>query len=203
MKNHKNSLKQSIIQVRNTIIMKEIDELKNKRNSNAILKNKNTLKKEREEKALRNAYKNVINVITNLLDNIEDEKTNGKVNYIGSHRKIDRIKNKNKKPIKKLVSYDIPRIKYSLNSQNTKGNIFEAEKTNTLRSKKSRFNLSINWKSQKHLITQNNAFEGSASDLSCSSMLSSERKKKPIIKKIYKRFSKQQNNNLFLNQKIN
>jgi len=61
MKTHKNSLKQSIIQVRNTIIMKEIDELKNKRNSNAILKNKNTLKKEREEKVLRNAYKNVIN----------------------------------------------------------------------------------------------------------------------------------------------
>ena len=91
MKTHKNSLKQSIIQVRNTIIMKEIDELKNKRNSNAILKNKNTLKKEREEKVLRNAYKNVINVITNLLDNIEDEKTNGKVNYIGSYRKIDRI----------------------------------------------------------------------------------------------------------------
>ena len=200
MKNHKNSLKQSIIQVRNTIIMKEIDELKNKRNSNAILKNKNTLKKEREEKALRNAYKNVINVITNLLDNIEDEKTNGKVNYIGSHRKIDRIKNKSKKPIKKLVSYDIPRIKYSLNSQNTKGNIFEAEKTNTLGSKKSRFNLSINWKSQKHLITQNNAFEGSASDLS-SSLLSSERKKQPIIKKIYKRFSKQQNNNLFFKPK--
>ena len=61
MKTHKNSLKQSIIQVRNTIIMKEIDELKNKRNSNAILNNKNTLKKEREEKVLRNAYKNVIN----------------------------------------------------------------------------------------------------------------------------------------------
>ena len=32
MRNNKNSLKQSIIQVRNTIIMKEIDELKNRKN---------------------------------------------------------------------------------------------------------------------------------------------------------------------------
>ena len=90
-------------------------------------------------------------LLTNLLDNIEDEKTNGKVNYIGSYRKIDRIKNKNKKPIKKLVSYDIPRIKYSLNSQNTKGNMFEAEKTNTLGSKKSPFNLSINFGNLKSI----------------------------------------------------
>ena len=66
--------------------------------------------------------------------------------------------------------------------------MFEAEKTNTLGSKKSPFNLSINWKSQKHLITQNNVTEGSASELSCSSMLSSERKNQPTIKKIYKRF---------------
>jgi len=203
MRNNKNSLKQSIIQVRNTIIMKEIDELKNRKNSNAILKNKITLKKEREEKVLRNAYKNVINVITNLLDNIEDEKTNGKVNYIGTHRKIDKVKNKNKRPIKKLVSYDIPRIKYSLNSQNTKGNLLEAEKSNTLKGNKSPFNLSINWKSQKYLITQNNVTEGSASELNSSSILSSERKSQPTIKKIYKKFSKQQNNNYFLIQKIN
>ena len=201
MRNKKNSLKQSIIQVRNTIIMKEIDELKNRKNSNAILKNKITLKKEREEKVLRNAYKNVINVITNLLDNIEDEKTNGKVNFIGTHRKIDKVKNKNKRPIKKLVSYDIPRIKYSLNSQNTKGNLLEAEKSNTLKGNKSPFNLSINWKSQKHLITQNNVTEGSASELNSSSMLSSERKSQSTIKKIYKKFSKQQNNNLFFNPK--
>lgn len=203
MRNNKNSLKQSIIQARNTIIMKEIDELKNRKNSNAILKNKITLKKEREEKVLRNAYKNVINVITNLLDNIEDEKTNGKVNYIGTHRKIDKVKNKNKRPIKKLVSYDIPRIKYSLNSQNTKGNLLEAEKSNTLKGNKSPFNLSINWKSQKYLITQNNVTEGSASELNSSSILSSERKSQPTIKKIYKKFSKQQNNNYFLIQKIN
>ena len=183
--------------------MKEIDELKNRKNSNAILKNKITLKKEREEKVLRNAYKNVINVITNLLDNIEDEKTNGKVNYIGTHRKIDKVKNKNKRPIKKLVSYDIPRIKYSLNSQNTKGNLLEAEKSNTLKGNKSPFNLSINWKSQKYLITQNNVTEGSASELNSSSILSSERKSQPTIKKIYKKFSKQQNNNYFLIQKIN
>ena len=149
MRSNKNSLKQSIIQVRNTIIMQEIDELKNRKNSNAISKNKISSKIEKEEKVLRNAYKNVINVITNLLDNIEDEKTNGKVNYIGSYRKIDKIKNKNKRPIKKLVSYDIPRIKMSLDTQNTKGNIFEAQKMNTLCSKKSPFNLSINWKSQK------------------------------------------------------
>ena len=201
MRSNKNSLKQSIIQVRNTIIMQEIDELKNRKNSNAISKNKISSKIEKEEKVLRNAYKNVINVITNLLDNIEDEKTNGKVNYIGSYRKIDKIKNKNKRPIKKLVSYDIPRIKLSLDTQNTKGNMFEAQKMNTLCSKKSPFNLSINWKSQKQLTTQNNAIEGSSSDISCSSMLSSDRKNQPIIKKIYKKFSKQQNKNLFFNPK--
>ena len=201
MRSHKNSLKQSIIQVRNTIIMQEIDELKNRKNNNANSNNKITSKKEKEEKALRNAYKNVINVITNLLDNIEDEKTNGKVNYIGSYRKIEKIKNKNKRPIKKIVSYDTPRIKYSLNTQNTKGNMFEAEKTKTLFSKKSSFNLNNNWKSQKQMTNQNNVTEGTPSELSCSSMLSSERKNQPIIKKIYKKFSKQQNNNLFFNPK--
>ena len=198
MRSHKNRIQQSIIQVRNTIIMQEIDELKNRKNNNANSNNKITSKKEKEEKALRNAYKNVINVITNLLDNIEDEKTNGKVNYIGSYRKIDKIKNKNKRPIKKIVSYDLPRIKYSLNSQNTKGNMFEAEKANTLFSKKTSLNLNLNWKSQKNQI---NVAELTSSELSCSSMQSSERKNQPIIKNIYKKFSKQQNNNLFFNPK--
>ena len=57
---------------------------------------------------MRKAYKNVITVITNILGNIKDEKTNGKINIIGTNRLMeDKNIIKMKKPIKKILSYDL------------------------------------------------------------------------------------------------
>ena len=199
MRSHKNSLKQSLIQVRNTLILQEIDELKKKKTHNNFLNKKITIKKEKEDIALRNAYKNIINVITNILDNIEDVKENGKVNMLATQRKIE---NKNKrKSFKKLISFDVPRIRHSLNIQNSKNeNSIEPLKYNTLNTNKSPFNLSINWKSQKQSNIQNyNNTDGSGSELS-TPMENSSRKRQQIIKKIYKKF-KPPNPNLFFKPK--
>lgn len=113
MRNNGNiAIKKSLIHVRNSLISQKLENI-NQKSSKSITK-KETSKREREDKVLNNAYKNVIDVLNNLLDNIEDEKTNGKANNLGSHRKIQTV---NKKPVKKLVSYDARTIKkYNLNS---------------------------------------------------------------------------------------
>ena len=86
MKNNKSTIKQSLIQVKKTLILQDIEETKIKKSKNQTLTKNTTIKKEGEYKVLRTAYKNVINVITNILDNIEDEQTNAKVNVIGTTR---------------------------------------------------------------------------------------------------------------------
>ena len=55
--------------------------VKKKRNSSLIMK-PNFKQFLDEDKTLKYAYKNVIRVITNILGNIEEEKTNGKINYL-------------------------------------------------------------------------------------------------------------------------
>jgi hypothetical protein len=71
--------------------------------------------KQGQDELISNAYKNVINVIANLLDNINEEKTNGKPNlqYINESQK--KRKSLNKKPVKKLISYTPPSVILSLN----------------------------------------------------------------------------------------
>ena len=59
MRSHKNSLKKSIIQVKNTLILQENEDLNNKKSNNNFFR-KETKKKGKEEKDLRKAYKNVI-----------------------------------------------------------------------------------------------------------------------------------------------
>ena len=100
MKNNKSTIKQSLIQVKKTLILQDIEDIKIKKSKNQTLTKNTTIKKEGEYKALRTAYKNVINVITNILDNIEDEQTNGKVNVIGTTRILE---NRNKNKIKGYV----------------------------------------------------------------------------------------------------
>ena len=198
MKKNKNSLKQSLIQVKNSLIIKDLEDSKNKKTQNQYLYKKESLKKDREDKILRNAYKNVINVITNFLDNIEDEKTNGKINIFGTHRIIENKTknniNKNKKPIKKIISDDLPKIKLSLN-QSIKTDTFDTILNNTS-SIKSPLKLSINWKSQKDLSCDN--INNSEVSEYGSSVLNSSRSKKNhnLIKKIYKKFAPE-NKNLF------
>ena len=67
-----------------------------------------------QDDVISNAYKNVMNVIANLLDNINEEKTNGKSNlqYIRGATQKNR-KLFNKAPIQKLISYT-PQTTYFL-----------------------------------------------------------------------------------------
>ena len=67
---------------KNSIIRKgKRTSTKKKRNSSLIMK-PNLKQFVEEDKTLKYAYKNVIRVITNILGNIEEEKTNGKINYL-------------------------------------------------------------------------------------------------------------------------
>lgn len=82
-----------------------------------IHKKKSEEIKEGNNKKLSIAYKNVIKVISNLLDNIEDEITNGKSNlkYINeTNRKQKTRQISLKKPIKKLISQTPPKSRISL-----------------------------------------------------------------------------------------
>ena len=205
MKSHKNSLKQSTIQVRNTLVLQDIEAEKKKKSQNIKLIKKEPSKNEREDKILRNAYKNVIDVISNLLENINDEKKDGKLKVIGTHRIIE-SKNKNKikkSPLKKLVSYDKPTLRYTLNSQGTKSdNNFASnmlKNNNTVKASKSPLKLSLNWKSSKQQ-TDNYNTEGSGSELNSSIMNSSRSKNNNSIQKIYKKFPST-NPNLFFKPK--
>jgi len=151
--NGNNAIKKSLIHVRNSLIAQDLEKI-NQKSSRSITK-KNTSKKERDDNVLNNAYQNVINVLNNLLDNIEDEKINGKANNLGSHRKIQSV---NKKPLKKLVSYDIRNIKqFNLNSSpkfSRNGEKIQ-KKSTKLKSKFTGEKL-YNSKSQKQLFTIDN-----------------------------------------------
>ena len=107
MKNDRKSLQLSIIKVRKSLNLQEGDKAKKRKSTKINYRKKDSIKKDREYKLLSNAYKNVLNVITNLLDNIEDEKTNGKTNMLFTHR---RNKTVSKNTAKKRVSYDRPNI---------------------------------------------------------------------------------------------
>ena len=208
MKSNKNVLKQSIIQVQKTLILQDIeDDKKKKKNSkNKMFIKKCSSKKERDEKALRNAYKKVITVITNLLDNIEDEKTNGKVNAIGTQRIIDKnSKSTIKNPLKKIESFDYPGIKYTLNAKMSRPeNVFEPVNNNTLTMTKTPLKLSLNWKSHRYFTNDNNInyTEGSVSE-NFSSNLSSSRSKnnQTLVKKIYKKFVHKKSDKSFFKPK--
>ena len=91
-------------------------------NNESFEKNQRKNKGQKEEQ-LSNAYNNVINVIANLLENIEDEITNGKSNlkYINeTNLKQRNQKLINKKPIAKMISYTPQKRKFSLNNNNNK-----------------------------------------------------------------------------------
>ena len=179
-------VKRSIIYTKNILITQEIDRIKEKKSTKNLLNYNETIK-DREEKILTNAYKNIINVITNLLDNIEDEKNNGKSNNL-------QVKSMNiKSPIKKLMSYDLrKKSKYSLINNSPKNEKFSKFKPP---SKKNSYN------SQKKMlfrkISSNNKEESGKN----SSLL--EDKKNPSFRKrLYKNFSKKnQNLNLFFKPK--
>ena len=194
MRNNKNNLKQSIIQVRNTLIMKDIEDvIKNKKPKMSNFDKNYTIKKNKEDRILRNAYKNVISVITNILDNIEDEKTNGKINAFGTYRVMEnKNKTKMKKPIKKLISYDVVKNNYSLDV--SKAKIINTEpihNQNSLNINKYPLKLGFNWKSMKPNFNDNsfNA-EQSVSELTSSSLNSGRNNK---TRAIYKRFKKDSN----------
>ena len=112
MKRHRRSLQFSINKLKSNLNTKEKDKKKYRNSIQNLYSKKNIEKKDKEDNILSKAYKNVLNVITNLLDNIEDEKSNGKMNSLGTYR---RNQNFNKKPVKKLESYDNPHIRFSLN----------------------------------------------------------------------------------------
>ena len=204
MRNSKN-LKHSIIQIKNTLIQQdfeeELKERKENYNNNDFTKNF-TKKKTKEDKMLRNAYKNVITVITNILDNIEDEKANGKVNRFGTHRMVDsKNRPKNKKPIKKLISYNVPKIKYSLDIlKNRPLHTMESIKNhNTLKVNHNiPFKLSLNWKAKNYFFDNNNNSNynsnynsnfnsnNEGSELTSSSLNSGRNKQTKIIYKKHK-----------------
>ena len=195
MRSHKNSLKQSIIQVRNTLIQQDEEEdLKNKKSKNSNFNKNYTIKKSKEDKMIRNAYKNVINVITNILDNIEDEKANGKISALGTQRPIEnKTKVKNKKPIKKLISNDISKNNNSLDLPKTMviDTVESIKNNNTLNVNKSPLKLNLNWKLKKSIINENICYtEGNISELSSSSLNSGRQNKTRVI---YKRFKNDSN----------
>ena len=59
--------------------------MKRKRNSSLVMK-PNLKQFVEEDKTLKYAYKNVIRVISNILGNIEEEQTNGKINYLNKSK---------------------------------------------------------------------------------------------------------------------
>ena len=125
MKKHSEPLKISAIKSQRTVSSNERENHK-KQQSHKTINVKHTKKldskneeKEGKDELISNAYKNVINVIANLLDNINEEKTNGKSNL----QYINEIQKKRKRPVKKLISYTPQTIILSLNQLNKKNSI--------------------------------------------------------------------------------
>jgi hypothetical protein len=117
MRKNNKSFKILPIKPQRTFSNNDIDNNK-KKQSQKIVKVKQ--EEEGQDELISNAYKNVINVIHNLLDNINEEKTNGKPNlqYINEDKK--KRKSINKKPVKKLISYTPPSAILSLNQLDKK-----------------------------------------------------------------------------------
>ena len=185
-KNENNTLKKSLIYVRNSLNIQEMEKINQK--SSRSFNEKNTSKKEREDKVLNNAYKNVINVLNNLLENIEDEKINGKVNNLGSHRKIQCV---DKKPVKKLVSLDLRTSKkYNLNVSPKYGkNGEKMQKKNAKLKSKFVGEKLYNSQSQKQLfiMDDNNLKDKNNSDIEqndkCSCLFNNKNGNKKNLKK--------------------
>ena len=120
------SFKESFLRPRNAKILKENEKLRYKQSKNSI--NQDKIDKEKEiirenrKEMQSNAYKNIITVISNILDNIEEQKINGKSNllYVQESSRNKKKPQINKKPAKKLDSYTSPEIKYNLNYTSTK-----------------------------------------------------------------------------------
>ena len=199
MKSNKNILKHSIIQIRNNLNQKDIEKnLTNKKTKNNDLDKDFIMKNKKEEKILRNAYKKVITVITNILDNIEEAKANGKINALGTHRIMEnKNKIKIKKPIKKLISYDISKINYSLDIPKLKeSNSYESSQNinNSLIMNKSPLKLGSNWKLNNFFINDNNFNNAGSINGKNTSSFNKEKYKKRVI---YKRFKKKNLNQFF------
>ena len=103
-----------------------------------------------QDELISNAYKNVMNVIANLLDNINEEKTNGKSNlqYIKGATQKD-LKSFNKTPIHKLISYTPQTTILSLNKL-TKKNSVNKKPLSPLKS------LNLGKRKSKNLIVTEN-----------------------------------------------
>ena len=205
MKTNNNVLKQSLIHVQKELILQDIQDDKNRNSNNKFLYKNQTSKRNKDEKILRKAYKNVINVITNLLDNIEDEQVNGKINAIGTQRIMEKnIKPKIKMPIKKRESYDISGNNYKLHKLSKPENILEPMNTNTLSMAKSNLKLSLNWKSRKLTVNENNIYfpDGSLSNMNSSNLSSSRsRNNQTLVKKINKKFGNRKHTKSFFTPK--
>ena len=111
MRKNSESIKMQEIKVHRSISNNERENLKKEQSQKAVngkhIKKILTKKEEKhnQDELISDAYKNVINVIANLLDNIKNEKTNGKPNlqYINETQK--KKKSISKKPAKRLISY--------------------------------------------------------------------------------------------------
>ena len=136
-KNERKSLQLSIINVRKTLNTQDSEKSKKRKSIKTNYKKKDTDKKDREDKLLSNAYKNVLNVLTNLLDNIEDEKMNGKTNMLGTHRRNQSLI---KNYLMKRVSYDRPNIRFRINKYNSSKTDSSLDNLNKNKTKKN-YNL--------------------------------------------------------------
>ena len=111
MRKNSDPLKIQKIKVQRSISANERENHKNEHSQETVngkhikkLLTKNE-EKQGQDELISDAYKNVINVIGNLLNNINKEKTNGKPNlqYINETQK--KKKSFSKRPAKKLISY--------------------------------------------------------------------------------------------------
>jgi hypothetical protein len=124
--------------------------------------NKNEPKGGRDD-TISNAYKNVIKVIENLLDNINDEKTDGKSNlqYINETTQKRRKVSVNKKQIQKNISYTPEKAKSSFkklikkNSVNKKP-IYKLNSVNIIKRKKKYENVTDDLNSSINLSKKTN-----------------------------------------------
>ena len=158
MKKKSNSIKDlSIFKSRNSIFSKENDISKNSKDSHiqkSFYSEKTESEKEfkinPQDEITSNAYKNIITVISNLLDNIEDQKKNGKSNfqYIQDIHQSQKKLPINKKPVKKLISYTPLKSRFSLNNINrniiTKNRVSSKKLVNKYNNKNSEKDLNKN-----------------------------------------------------------
>jgi hypothetical protein len=95
----------------NTYIKNRNEQIRSSRQSiNSI---NEYVRKKKQEEILSNAYKNLITVISNILDTIEEQKINGKPNLKNTKLQV------NKKPVKKLISYTPAKTKFDLKNRNS------------------------------------------------------------------------------------